>query len=145
MRMKDGVVIVTGASGNLGAAMSMRLAEEGAHVILTDVNGEAVGALAETILGKSHKATPAILDVTDEQAWRDLIARTESDIGSLTVLVNNAGLLTNKPIEDVTADDLALIFSVNVNGVFFGVREAVKAMRVSGTSGSIVNISSLGE
>jgi 3(or 17)beta-hydroxysteroid dehydrogenase len=144
MRMKDSVVIVTGASGNLGAAMSMRLAEEGAHVILTDVNGEAVGALAETILGKSHKATPAILDVTDEQAWRDLIARTESDIGSLTVLVNNAGLLTNKPIEDVTADDLALIFSVNVNGVFFGVREAVKAMRASGTSGSIVNISSLG-
>jgi 3(or 17)beta-hydroxysteroid dehydrogenase len=144
MTLKNKIALVTGASGNLGSAMSMRLAEAGAHVVLADINIVNADMLAETIRHKGYLATSAKLDVTDENAWRDVIARTEADIAPLDVLVNNAGLLTNRPIEDVTANDLALIFSVNVNGVFFGVREAVKAMRASGRAGSIVNISSLG-
>jgi NAD(P)-dependent dehydrogenase (short-subunit alcohol dehydrogenase family) len=144
MTMQGKISVITGASGNLGSAMSMRLAEDGAHVILTDIEADPVNRLADEINAKGLTATALQLDVTDEASWAHLVEKVEGDIGPISVLVNNAGLLTNKPIEVVTAQDLATIFSVNVNGVFFGVREAVKAMRASGTAGSIVNISSLG-
>jgi NAD(P)-dependent dehydrogenase (short-subunit alcohol dehydrogenase family) len=144
MKMQDKVALVTGASGNLGSAMSMRLAQEGAHVVLADIDNSATEQLADQMKAAGLRATAVHLDVTDENAWATVIEKVESDVGPLSVLVNNAGLLTNKPIEDVTAQDLNSVFSVNVNGVFFGVREAVKAMRASGTAGAIVNISSLG-
>jgi 3(or 17)beta-hydroxysteroid dehydrogenase len=145
MKMAGKVVVITGASGNLGSAMSLLLAQEGAHVVVTDIDtGAIINLLADNIRARGLQAAALPLDVTDERAWRDLFAQVETDLAPVSALVNNAGLLTNKLIEDVTVDDLTRIFSVNVNGVFLGVREAVRSMRASGTAGAIVNISSLG-
>jgi NAD(P)-dependent dehydrogenase (short-subunit alcohol dehydrogenase family) len=144
MRVKGKVAIVTGGSGNLGSAMVRRLAGEGATVIVADIDEAAADVLATSLRSEALNVEAAKLDVRSEENWHDLIATVEAKHGALSILVNNAGLLTNKPIEDVTADDLTRIFDVNVNGVFFGVREAVKAMRQRQTAGAIVNISSLG-
>jgi NAD(P)-dependent dehydrogenase (short-subunit alcohol dehydrogenase family) len=144
MRVKDKVAIITGGSGNLGSAMVRRLAAEGATVIVADVDEGAANTLAAELQGQGFRTEATRLDVRSETDWQTLIATVEARHGPLSILVNNAGLLTNKPIEDVTAEDLTRIFDVNVHGVFFGVREAVKAMRASQTAGAIVNISSLG-
>jgi NAD(P)-dependent dehydrogenase (short-subunit alcohol dehydrogenase family) len=144
MRVQGKVAIITGGSGNLGSAMVRRLAQEGGTIIVADVDETAATQLATELRGQAFDVEAAKLDVRSEENWQALIAAVEAKHGALSILVNNAGLLTNKPIEEVTADDLNRIFDVNVNGVFFGVREAVKAMRASATAGAIVNISSLG-
>jgi NAD(P)-dependent dehydrogenase (short-subunit alcohol dehydrogenase family) len=73
-----------------------------------------------------------------------VITQTEAELGPLTVVVNNAGLLSIGPIEAVTGEEIDRIYDVNVKGVFFGVREGVKAMRAHGKGGTIINVSSLG-
>jgi NAD(P)-dependent dehydrogenase (short-subunit alcohol dehydrogenase family) len=144
MRVEGKVALITGAAGNLGAAISARLAGEGAKVVLADINLEIAQAEADKINAAGGTATAVTLDVRDEAAWTAAITHAESVHGPLTILVNNAGVLSHKPIEGVTAEDLKFIFEVNVNGPFFGVREGVKAMRAHGQSSSIVSVSSLG-
>jgi 3(or 17)beta-hydroxysteroid dehydrogenase len=144
MRVQNQVAIVTGAVGNIGSAIVERLAAEGAAVMIGDIDEQAAAADAARLAGVGHKVSSAKLDVRSEESWADVITQTEALFGPLTVVVNNAGLLSIAPIEEVTGDEIARIYDVNVKGVFFGVRESVKAMRAHGKGGSIINISSLG-
>jgi NAD(P)-dependent dehydrogenase (short-subunit alcohol dehydrogenase family) len=144
MRVDGKVAIVTGGIGNIGSAIVERLASEGAHVMIADVNLEAAQADAGMLKAKGLSTSAIHLDVRSETSWAEAITATEAKFGPLTIVVNNAGLLSIKPIEEVTGDEITRIYDVNVRGVFFGVRDAVKAMRAHGQGGSIVNISSLG-
>jgi NAD(P)-dependent dehydrogenase (short-subunit alcohol dehydrogenase family) len=144
MRMAGKVAIVTGGIGNIGSAIVDRLASEGASVAITDVDLEACQADVEALAAHGYKALAVPLDVRSEESWAEAIRATETAFGPLTTLINNAGLMSIAPIESVTADELTRVYDVNVRGVFFGVREAVNAMRASGSDGAIVNISSLG-
>jgi NAD(P)-dependent dehydrogenase (short-subunit alcohol dehydrogenase family) len=81
------------------------------------------------------------LDVTSEGGWRAAVDLAENTYGRLNVLVNNAGIVIRKPIEETTEDDLDRILAVNLKGVFWGTKHAIPAMRRAG-GGSIINISS---
>jgi NAD(P)-dependent dehydrogenase (short-subunit alcohol dehydrogenase family) len=144
MRLQNHVAIVTGAVGNIGSAIVERLAAEGAAVMIADLDEAMATADVERLTAKGHKVAAARLDVRSDQSWADVIEQTEAEFGPLTVVVNNAGLLSIGPIEAVTGDEIDRIYDVNVKGVFFGVREGVKAMRAHGKGGSIINVSSLG-
>jgi NAD(P)-dependent dehydrogenase (short-subunit alcohol dehydrogenase family) len=144
MRIENHVAIVTGAVGNIGSAIVERLAAEGAAVMIADLDMVTAAADVERLTAAGFKVAAAQLDVRSEQSWADVVAQTEALFGPLTVLVNNAGLLSIAPIEAVTGEEIDRIYDVNVKGVFFGVREGVKAMRAHGKSGSIINVSSLG-
>jgi 3alpha(or 20beta)-hydroxysteroid dehydrogenase len=144
MRVQGKVAIVTGGIGNIGFAIVERLANEGASVVIADIDLAAAQADATTLSAKGLAASAVALDVRSEEDWASAIRDTEAKFGPLTILVNNAGLLSIQPIEDVTDDEITRIYDVNVRGVFFGVRDAVKAMRAHGQGGSIVNVSSLG-
>jgi NAD(P)-dependent dehydrogenase (short-subunit alcohol dehydrogenase family) len=144
VRLTGKVAIVTGGIGNLGHAMVQRLTEDGAVVMIADLDLAAAEADAAAVTAAGGTAGFVRLDVRSESDWQQAIAATESSFGPLTTLVNNAGLLSTGPIESVTVDEIKRVYDVNVLGTFLGVREGVAAMRRHGLGGSIINISSLG-
>jgi 3-oxoacyl-[acyl-carrier protein] reductase len=137
-------VIVTGASRGLGASMAKRFGREGANVVLTARNESDLQSVAADVDGETVVA-PA--DVTDERAVRDVVETTNAEFGTVTGLVNNAGIgLLNmyderRVLHDVDAADFRQIMDVNVTGVFLFSKHAVPAMMDEGR-GNVVNISS---
>jgi 3(or 17)beta-hydroxysteroid dehydrogenase len=137
-RVDGKVALVTGGASGLGKATVKVLAREGARVVIADVNE----AGAKQLAGELGGAALALrLDVTSEADWQRAIAETVRAFGGLHVLVNNAGIVVVRSIEDTTVEELRRVLAVNVEGVFLGCKHALPAMRASG-GGSIINLSS---
>jgi 3(or 17)beta-hydroxysteroid dehydrogenase len=137
-RLKDKTAIITGAGSGMGKATARLFAEEGAEVVLTDINETAVRAAADEI-GAAARALHH--DVADEAGWGEVIDTATRAFGGLDILVNNAGSALEGTPESATIEDWRRVHAVNVEGVFFGTRAAIAAMRDRG-GGSIVNIAS---
>jgi 3(or 17)beta-hydroxysteroid dehydrogenase len=137
-RVQGKVALVTGGASGLGKATATALAREGAKVVIADVNE----AGAKQLAGELGGAALALrLDVTSEADWQRAIAETVRAFGGLHVLVNNAGIVVVRSIEDTSVEDLRRVLAVNVEGVFLGCKHAIPAMNAAG-GGSIVNLSS---
>jgi len=136
-RVESKVAIITGAASGLGLASAKRLAEEGAKVIMADINAE----LGETEAAKIEGAEFVRLDVTREQAWITLIDSVVAEQGSLDILLNCAGIVQFATIEETTEDLWRKINAVGTDGTFFGCKHAVRVMKPQG-SGSIINMCS---
>ena len=126
MRVKDKVALVTGAGSGLGEAISKRLAEEGATVVVADINESSAQRVAEAMGGS---AIAVQQDVTDELRWQGLVAEIVDRCGQLDILVNNAGIALVGTVEDTTLEDWQLTQRVNLDAVFVGTREAIKVMK----------------
>ncbi len=137
-RVSGKVALVTGGASGLGQATARVLAREGARVVVADVNEAGAQRVAAEIGGA---AIALRLDVTNEADWQRAIAETLRAFGALHVLVNNAGIVVVRSIEDTTVEQLRRVLAVNVEGVFLGCKHALPAMNASG-SGSIINLSS---
>jgi NAD(P)-dependent dehydrogenase (short-subunit alcohol dehydrogenase family) len=143
MDLTDTTAVVTGAGSGIGRATASRLAAEGATVVVTDV--DAAGA-RETVDGISDAGDAAEfrrLDVTDREAFGDVLDAVVDEHGSLDVLVNNAGV--GQPptwLQETSMADRDRLFSVNIEGVWNGCHAGVPHMLEQG-SGAIVNVSSL--
>lgn len=133
------VALVTGAARGLGEAYTRALHAAGASVVIADILEDQGLALAEEL---GERARFAHLDVTDEQAWDQLVERTVGDWGRLDVLVNNAGIANSAPIEHFSRAKWDAVIGVNLTGTFLGCRAVVPAMKKAG-SGVIINISSV--
>jgi 3(or 17)beta-hydroxysteroid dehydrogenase len=141
-RVAGKIALITGASSGLGKADAWRLSEEGATVILTDIN-DAGAAVAEEISKATGQAARFFRqDVTDEQRWDEIIGSVTREFGGLDVLVNNAGIAFIATPEDTTLDQFRLANAVMNEGVFLGCRAAIPAMKRRG-GGSIINMSSV--
>lgn len=132
------IVIITGAGGGIGAATARLFASEGARLVLTDIQAEAVAGVAAT-LGNQAIALPH--DVTDENSWQAVMDKTLAHFGQLDVLVNNAGILHVGDVVNTTFSDWKRVQAVNSDGVFLGCKLAIPLMEKAG-GGSIINISS---
>lgn len=141
-RVKDKVAVVTGGAGGLGKATSMLLAMEGAKVVITDIDGSGAEKAAEEIIQAGGKAIGLPHDVTSESSWNGVVGKTIEIFGRLNVLVNNAGVIIYKKIEDTTLAEWQWLMQVNLDGVFLGTKCAIAAMKNTG-GGSIVNIASV--
>lgn len=137
-RMTGKVALITGAASGLGLADAKRLAQEGAHVVLTDVSEDA-GKAAAASIGAS--ASFIKHDVSSEDDWKRVIAQVQADHGQLDVLVNNAGVVILSSPEECTLEEFKFANSVMSEGVFLGVKYALPLMK-EGTGGSIINMSS---
>ncbi|MFA6219484.1 MAG: SDR family oxidoreductase [Erythrobacter sp.] len=138
------LALVTGAAQGLGRAHSTRLAEAGARVLCTDINGAGAQETAAQINAQLGAGTAFALqhDVTDPRAWEAAVAAARDDLGGLNVLVNNAGMGVGGTIETCVFEDWKRCFSVNVDSIFHGCQKALPLMREH-APGSIVNISSI--
>ena len=143
-RMEGKRALVTGAAQGLGEAMARAFAAAGALVTLPDVNLDGAEAVAGRI-NTVHGAGTAFArrhDVTVEADWDAAVSGAASDMGGLSVLVNNAGMSVGGDLDTLELDDFRRVMSVNVDSVFLGCKHAVRVMK-DHQPGSIVNISSI--
>jgi NAD(P)-dependent dehydrogenase (short-subunit alcohol dehydrogenase family) len=141
-RLKDKVALVTGAASGIGRATAVLLAREGARVVATDISsaGEEV---ARELRAEGGQALFVAHDVTDEVAWHAVMSRTLESHGRLDVLVNNAGISTSRPVTELSLAEWREQLAVNLDGVFLGIKYAVRTMRAGGRGGSIINVASV--
>ena len=138
------VALVTGGSSGIGAGCASRLAEEGAMVVITDVQDAKGGELVAAIEKAGGKARYLHHDVTSEDEWVAIVADVEKTEGRLDILVNNAGIGIACPsITMMKLVDWRRQQAVNVEGVFLGIKHSLPLMRKAGNGGSIINMSSV--
>ncbi|MBW8793255.1 MAG: SDR family oxidoreductase [Streptomyces sp.] len=138
-RLAGRVALVTGATGGIGDAVVRRFAAEGATVVVTDVDAERCEKLAGEAGGGS---VGLALDVTDESAWEAVVDRVTGRLGSLSVLVNNAGIAAMRTVETETRESWDQVVAVTQTGVWLGMKHAGAAIERSG-GGSVVNVASI--
>ncbi|MFW9960529.1 MAG: SDR family NAD(P)-dependent oxidoreductase [Candidatus Thorarchaeota archaeon] len=136
------VVIITGASAGLGEQFAHAFGESGAYVVLGARRLDLLKKVAKEVSGKyGVKAIPIKTDVSKESDIIQLVEKTVDDLGTVDVLVNNAGMYVVKPLIEQTLDDWNLVMDVNLTSAFLATREVAKIM-IPKKSGSIINISS---
>ena len=140
-RLAGKVALVSGGSTGIGAAIVRRLAKEGAHVGLGDIDQSAGEALVAEIAAAGGSAAFFALDVTQVDQWKAAVEALVASHNRLDILVNNAGIYARTPLESIDEAEWAKLIDVNVKGVFLGAQAALPAMRQTG-GGSIINISS---
>ena len=139
MRLKDRVVIVTGAGQGIGRAYAHRLVREGAKVVVAELNEATGKAVAEELAAEGGHGLFVRTDVADEASCREMAAATIRQLGRIDVLVNNAAIFSTLrmgPFEEISAAEWDQVMAVNVRGPFLCSRAAVPLMRRrSGDSG----------
>ena len=141
-RVEGKVALITGAASGIGRACAERLAEEGAVVVITDLQ-QAAGEEAVATLQASGKQSCFLRhDVSAETEWQAVVAEIEARFGALHILVNNAGVGIGGSILELSLEDWRRQQAVNLDGVFLGVKHSVPLIRASG-GGSIINVSSV--
>lgn len=143
-RVAGKTALVTGAGQGLGAETARVLAREGAQVLLTDINADAAAEVAAAI-NREHGRPVAHSrrhDVASERDWEDAVAFARESMGSLSVLVNNAGIVSVGTIEDLSLAEWRRSMDINVDGVFLGIRACLPLMREAQPA-SIITISSI--
>lgn len=139
-RLNGKVAIITGAARGMGASHARVFAQEGAKLVLTDVNEDGGAALAQE-LGDCAIFVPH--DVTKPEAWNTVVVKAVESFGKIDILVNNAGILGPMATTvDLTDEGYDLVCAINQDSVFYGMR-AVLPVMVEAGGGSIVNISSI--
>lgn len=141
MRFIDKVVIVTGAAGGIGGAISARFAAEGAQVIVTDMNSEGADATVAQIVAEGGRARALASDISTAEGCRAIIENVISTKGRIDVLCNNAGVNRRGNLLSLTPKDWRLSFAVNVDSMFHLCQAALPHM-IEAAGGAIVNTAS---
>ncbi len=142
-RVKDKVVIVTGGAVGIGRSACNLLAQEGAHVAITDILDEEGEKAAAEIQNAGGKAIYRRCNVAKEEEVAAAFKDVKKEFGRIDVLVNNAGVAgVDKPTHEITEEEWDQLMAVNVKGVFFCTKHAIPYMKENG-GGSIINLSSI--
>ena len=141
-RLQGKVALITGATGGIGAATARRFVDEGASVVLTDLDREALERLALDIDPEQARTLVSELDVSDSAAWAGVITEAERRFGGLDILVNVAGIVDWPGIEGTDEAGWNRVIAVNQTGTWLGMRAALPLLKASG-NGVIVNTSSV--
>ncbi|KAA3629774.1 MAG: SDR family NAD(P)-dependent oxidoreductase [Proteobacteria bacterium] len=143
MSIEGKVVLITGAGQGIGRAIALRLAKDGAHIAIVDVNDETTNAVADKVKKLGRKATTFKADVTKRDDVYAAIEHAEKALGGFDVMINNAGIAQVQPLADVTPEEVDKILKVNVNGVLWGIQAAAKKFQQRKQKGKIINAASI--
>ena len=141
--LKGRVALVTGASSGLGVQFAKALADNGAVVVLVARRADRLKALKDEIEGKGGKAIAIEADVTDQAAVARAFDTAEKTFGTVTILVNNAGIAHGGRAVEMPAEEWRKVLSTNLDAVFFWAQEAARRMLAARKPGAIVNIASV--
>jgi len=140
--LHDRIALVTGGAQGLGEAICLRLAREGAHVVVADLNLERAEQVAAEIVAQTGRRALAVrVDVTDEGQVEGMVRRTLDEFGRLDVLVSNAGILIAEGVDEFPADKWRAVIEVNLVGYFLCAKHAARVMKAQ-KSGAIIQINS---
>jgi sorbitol-6-phosphate 2-dehydrogenase len=141
-QLQDRIAIVTGGGQGLGQAICLRLAREGCHVAVADLNEKTAQETAERVQKETGQRSIAIkVDVTDEAQVEAMVKRTVDEFGRLDVLVANAGILIAEEITEFPAEKWRAVMNVNLFGYFLTAKHAARAMKAQ-KKGAIIEINS---
>lgn len=143
MSLQGKVALVTGAASGIGEQCARQLVKDGAAVAIADLNIEAARRVVESIVADGGKAIAVAMDVTSEDVVNAGIGEAVSTLGSLDVLVSNAGIQIVNPIEDYAFADWKKMLAIHLDGAFLTTRAAVRHMYASGKGGAIIYMGSV--
>ncbi len=141
-RVEGKVALITGGASGLGESSALLMAQEGARIVIADIDEAKSKALVERIGKAAHFVK---LDVTSEEQWIAAIAQSVAHFGALHVLVNSAGIGLTKTVEEITLEEWRRVHAVDLEGVFLGCKYGVGEIKkhTATLGGSIINISSI--
>lgn len=144
-RLLDKVAIITGAGSGMGKSIAIAYANEGAKVVLADVNAITLDEVVTEITASGHSATSVVADMSKSADIKALIETAVNTYGQLDILVNNAGIMDNfKTVGNVTDDLWDKVIAINLTGPFQACREAINVMKDQKNGGIIINNASVG-
>lgn len=142
MRLSGKVAIVTGAARGIGRASAIAFANEGARVVVADVDARGGAETVSLIATEGNEAFFAHIDVTDEARVAAMVSDTAARWGRIDILFNNAGIVMVKALEEMTEAEWDRVMAVNLKAAFFAIKHAVQHMRRGG-GGAILNTGSI--
>lgn len=140
-RLSDKIILITGAGRGQGAYEAKLFSQEGAIVVLGDIDIDSCQTTAQEISSKGGRVDYGSLDVTNESDWSAIVNKCINTFGRIDALVNNAGIYSRTPIVSTSKEEFQRIVDVNLQGTFLGTKSVIPIMTDCG-GGSIVNISS---
>src|SRR6266851_2194937 len=143
VNLREKVAIVTGAASGIGRACAIRLSQAGAHVMTADMNIKGIKETAETIMRAGGRADVSETDVRLKEQTDALVKRTVSELGSVDIVVNAAGIYPPAFALDIEEQPWDSVLATNLRGLFFLSQAAAKHMVAAKRAGSIVNIASM--
>ena len=135
--------IITGSARGLGLAMAMRFGEEGARVVLSDIDASALEEARSKLAARGFEVAAHAADVTDEESMTALVGHCAGTWGAVDIMVNNAGITRDNVLRKMTTADFMQVIQVHLLGAWLGTKLASLRMREQGSGGSIINISSM--
>jgi NADP-dependent 3-hydroxy acid dehydrogenase YdfG len=136
------VVVITGASSGLGEATARLLSAEGASVVLGARREDRIRSLADELIGRGGKALAVVTDVTKRDQVDRLVGAAVKTYGRVDVMINNAGLMPQSPLDRLKVDEWDRMIDVNIKGVLYGIAAVLPIMKQQ-KSGHIINVSSV--
>ncbi len=142
MRLRDKISIITGSARGIGRATALKFAAEGAHVVVCDLDRTSIDAVVKTITGQGGKASGFVVDVTDRSSIDAMVSAVIAKHGRIDTLVNNAGIVQDARMINMTDDQFDKVIDVNLKGTYNCAKAVIDAMLMQ-QSGVILNASSV--
>jgi 3-oxoacyl-[acyl-carrier protein] reductase len=142
MSRKEMIALVTGAAQGIGRGIALRLARDGADLVLLDIAAEALQSVREEVAGLGRRAVALHVDISDTRAVADVFGQVEEAWGRIDILVNNAGIMRITPLVDVSEAEWDQILAINLKAAFFCLQAVARSM-ICQRYGRIINIASV--
>jgi 3-hydroxybutyrate dehydrogenase len=143
MSVKNKVALVTGAASGIGKRIAEVYADNGCHIAIADINQAAADAAAAEIRARGVKATAVLMDVTNEEQVEAGVEKVVKDLGSVDILVSNAGIQIVYPIESFPFADWKKLLAIHLDGAFLTTRACLRRMYAAGKGGSVIYMGSV--
>ena len=143
MQLKDKVAFITGSASGIGKEIALLFAQEGAKIVIADLNKAAADATAAELQGKGAQAIGVAVDVTSEDQVNAAVEEAAKAFGGIDILVSNAGIQIVHPVEEFTFADWKKMLAIHLDGAFLTTKACLKHMYAQGRGGSVIYMGSV--